>query len=113
MGADVVIAVNLDRHCFDGGWKPGWYSIADNSLSILKHHLALLGASRADVVIDIEFEKIGWYQFTNGRDKIIAGERATEEIVPQLENLLLLQNKPANPVGNAGSSSPEFQESTP
>ncbi len=89
MGAHVVIGVNLDKHHFQGEWKPGWYSVADNSLSILKHHLALLNNSHADVAIDIELERTGWYQFTNGRDKILAGERAAEKMLPRLERILL------------------------
>jgi NTE family protein len=88
-GMDVVIAVNLESHYCRGKWKPGWYSIADNSLSIMRHHLSLLDVLHADIVIDIELEKTPWYQFTGGGHKILAGEKATERILPQLERVLL------------------------
>lgn len=88
-GMDVVVAVNLEKHYCRSKWKPGWYSIADNSLSIMRHHLSLLDALHADIVIDVELERMPWYQFTNGRSKIVAGERATEAILPQLERILL------------------------
>ena len=88
-GVDLVIAVNLERHHCPNKWKPGWYGIADNSLSIMRHHLSKLNASRADIVINVDIENIPWFQFTNGRDKILAGEKATEAILPQLDKLLV------------------------
>jgi len=41
MGADIVIAVNLDKHYCDEERETGWYDIANDSLNILRHHLAL------------------------------------------------------------------------
>ncbi len=88
-GLDVVIAVNLERHNGQSEWKPKWYSIADNSLNIMRHHMSLRDASQADVVIHVDQEKTPWYQFTNGSNKILAGVKATEAILPQLERALL------------------------
>jgi predicted acylesterase/phospholipase RssA len=87
-GVDVVIGVNLESHYCHGEWKPNWYSIADNSFSIMRHHMSVLDASSADVVIDVELEKTLWFQFTNGGSKILAGEKATEAILPRLEKIL-------------------------
>jgi NTE family protein len=88
MGADIVIAVNLDKYCNDENWKPGWYGIANDSLDILRHHLAILNTKSADIVIEMDLGKEYWYEFINGRDKIMAGEEATRRILPQLRKLM-------------------------
>jgi len=88
MGADIVIAVNLDKHYQDEKWEPVWYNIADNSLDILRHHLALSNVATADIVIDINVGENYWYQFINGQDKILTGEKATREILPKLQEIL-------------------------
>jgi NTE family protein len=88
MGADIVIAVNLDKHYYNEKSKHGWYDVANNSLNILRHHLALLNMVNADVAINIDVGKNYWYQFVNGQDKILAGEKATNKILPQLKELI-------------------------
>ena len=88
MGADIIIAVNLDKHYCNEKWSPGWYDIANDSLNILRHHLAFLNTASADIVIEIDVGKSYWYQFVNGKDKILAGEEATERILPQLKALI-------------------------
>jgi NTE family protein len=88
MGANIVIAVNLDKHYYDEQWKPGWYDIANDSLNILRHHLALLNTVNADIVIEINTGKTFWYKFVNGRDKILAGEKATKEMLPKLQKMI-------------------------
>ena len=93
MGADIVIAVNLDKHYCDEKLKPGWYDIANDSLNILRHHLALSNVANADIVIDIDVGKNYWYQFVNGQDKILAGEKAVKEILPQLKELIYQKGK--------------------
>ncbi|HRY62171.1 MAG TPA: patatin-like phospholipase family protein [Candidatus Paceibacterota bacterium] len=93
MGADIVIAVNLDKHYFDENWSPGWYDIANDSLNILRHHLARADVLDADIVIDIDVGKTYWYQFTNGQDKILAGEKAMKELLPKLQEIIHQKNK--------------------
>lgn len=93
MGADIVIAVNLDKHYYDKKWKPGWYDIANNSLNILRHHLALLNIKEADIAIELDLGKNYWYEFVNGRNKILAGEKATNKILPQLKKLMREKRK--------------------
>ncbi|MCK9351930.1 MAG: patatin-like phospholipase family protein [Candidatus Paceibacterota bacterium] len=88
MGADIVIAVNLNKHYCDEDWKPGWYNIADNSLNILQHHLAQFNVRNADLVIDINAGQSSWYDFVNGKDKIAIGEKAAEDILPKLRELI-------------------------
>ncbi len=93
MGANLVIAVNLDKHYYDEEWKPEWYDIANDSLNILRHRLALLNVANADIVIDIDVGKNHWYQFTNGQDKILTGEKAVKEVLPQLKELIYQKSK--------------------
>ncbi|MEI8361244.1 MAG: patatin-like phospholipase family protein [bacterium] len=90
MGADIVIAVNLDRHYHVEKRKFAWYDLANNSLDVLRHNLALANVKNADIVIDIDVGKNYWYQFVNGQDKVLAGEQAALKILPQLD---LLMNK--------------------
>ena len=94
MGADIIIAINLDKHYHDEEWKPGWYNIANGSLNILRHHLALLNVASADMVINIDVGKNNyWYQFINGQDKILTGEKATKEILPRLQEIINQKSK--------------------
>ena len=93
MGADIIIAVNLDKHYYDEEWKPGWYNIANDSLNILRHHLALSNVANADIVIDINVGKNYWYQFTNGQDKILTGEKATKEVLPRLQEIIYQKSR--------------------
>ena len=88
MGADIVIAVNLDQHYYDDAWKPKLYGIANNSLGILRHHLALANTNDADIVLNINIGKNYWYQFTNGGKKIFAGEKAMEDSLEKLQMLI-------------------------
>jgi len=88
MGADIVIAVNLDKHYFDEKWNPGWFDIANDSLNILRHHLALLNTATADVAIEIDAGKSYWYQFVNGQNKILAGEKAMKQMLLKLKELI-------------------------
>ena len=93
MGADIVIAVNLDKHYYDKKYKPGWYNIANDSLNIMRHHLARLNVEKADIVIDINVGKSSWYQFVNGQEKILAGEESTKIILPHLKEIICQKSK--------------------
>lgn len=93
MGADIVIAVNLDKHYYDKHWSPSWYDIANDSLNILRHHLALLNTASADIVIDINAGKNYWYQFVNGQDKILAGKEAMKEQLTKLQEMIYQKSK--------------------
>jgi len=94
MGADIVIAVNLDKHYCDEEYKPGWYDIINDSLNILRHHLALSNVANADMVINIDVGKNNyWYQFINGQDKILTGEKAVKEILPKLQEMICQKSR--------------------
>jgi len=87
MGADLIIAVNLDKHYYDEEWNPGWYDVMNDSLSILRHHLAISNTSTADMIIDVHINT-HWYQFVNGQNIISAGEEAMKKALPQLKELI-------------------------
>jgi Zn-dependent alcohol dehydrogenase len=78
--AEPVIAVDLGKHQYDETRKPGFCDIANDSLSIMQHQLALRDTASADMVIDIKAEGESWYDFANARSKIQAwgrgGQRA-------------------------------------
>ena len=94
MGADVVIAVNLDANYFAGAGASGknnafgFYKIADNSINLLRHHLAQWNVKDADIVIDPHLGNISWSKFFDGKDIIAAGERAAKKALPRLRKLL-------------------------
>lgn len=88
MGADIVVAVNLDAHYFTNGENEdsdfGFYRIADNSISLLRHHLAYWNVKNADLVIAPQVSRAHWGKFLDGKDIILAGEEATKRALPQL-----------------------------
>lgn len=96
MGADIVIAVNLDKHYYNEKKKPAWYTVAYDSLNILRYHLALQNVEDADIVIDIDThtsDVFDFFNFVDGAEKIAIGEKATEEIISQLEGVIAEQMK--------------------
>jgi len=54
----------------------------------LRHHLALLNTATADVAIEIDAGKSYWYQFVNGQNKILAGEKAMKQMLLKLKELI-------------------------
>jgi len=92
MGADFVIAVNLDADYFaDKNNKNdtfGFYKIADNSINLLRHHLARWNVKGADVVISPRVGNANWSNFWDGKDIILAGKRTTKKALPQLKKMV-------------------------
>jgi NTE family protein len=88
MGADIVIAVNLNKYYCDKKPKSNWYDITNNSLNILRYHLASSNISNADVVIEINVGKNSWYRFDSGQDKIVTGEKATKMVLSKLQEVI-------------------------
>jgi len=97
MGADIVIAVNLDTVFVEKERsKPlGLTQIPLHSINILRHNLALHSTKTADIVISphgiYQMGLIGWDYFVDtekAKSVIQAGEEATEEIIPALQSLI-------------------------
>lgn len=90
MGADVVIAVNLDSYYYVEKWRSDLSSVAHNSLKIMSRHLADFDCLDADVVIDINAGDVRWFEFTHGQRKIELGEIAMEKALPRLQKILMI-----------------------
>lgn len=108
MGADIVIAVNLDNVYVERVLEslPSLSKIPLHSISILRHNLALHSASKADIVIaPKDVYHIGLlgldYVFSNEKaiTVIQAGEEAAREHMPILQELLLQKQKEQTRVG--------------
>ena len=92
MGAELIIAVNLDADYFtDGNNKNtafSFYKIANNSINLLRHHLASSNVKDADIVISPKNGNVRWHRFLDGKKIILSGEEATKIILPQLKELI-------------------------
>lgn len=95
MGADLVIAVNLNGDYFNKhkSNKFGFYKIYENSSKILLQNLAYQNATRADVVINPQVGNARWSNLLNGEDIILAGENIAREMMPQLKKLIEKKSK--------------------
>jgi NTE family protein len=99
MGADIVIAVNLDNsYIEDHESNDTGLSLAEiplYSVNILRYHLALHSAKTADLIIipNVYLRGIiGWNDFfdtARAKEIIKVGEEATEKIIPDLQKLIL------------------------
>ncbi len=92
MGADIIIAVNLDGDCFackgSGKSRFNLAKIARYSVDIMRYHLASLNIKGADIVISPKTGNIELLEFLEGKKAIKAGEEATALILPRLKELL-------------------------
>jgi len=96
MGAELVIAINLDANYFTNNNNQninfGFYKIANNSINLLRHHLASWNVKEADIIVEPKLGiKVGityWNKFLDGKNIILAGESAMKEKLPQLQKLI-------------------------
>ena len=90
MGADIVIAVNLDADYFSDTKDSsfGFYKVADSSIKILRYHLASSNIRDADIVINPKIGKVGWNKFIDSKSVILAGEEAMQLSILQLKELI-------------------------
>lgn len=88
MGADLVIAVDLDRYSPCKAGKLGLYKVAENSLNIVRHHLTLCNLQTADLVIKPETNGTRWHRFLDGKDLITAGEEAATKKMAELKKMI-------------------------
>ncbi len=104
LGADIVIAVNLDKLAYEEETVkiPALHSIPWNAVNILRHHLALESVKSADFVITPNIAHrgfIGWNHFFNEdkvRNLIKLGEIAATEIYPQIKSRMEKNKGPKN-----------------
>ncbi len=95
MGADIVIAVNLDTVYTEKGILPTLTKTPMHSINILRHNLALQSTKTADIIISprgiYQIGLVGWdYFFDTEKTKhvIHEGEKATEEVIQQIEEAM-------------------------
>jgi NTE family protein len=107
MGADIVVAVNLDSNFIENPEDKGkiisFSRIPVHSINILRYHLALHSAKTADFVLEPKVYIggiIGWKDFfdTNRvKEMIKKGEEEAEKIIPSLKKLILNEQKKVLP----------------
>ena len=91
MGADLVIAVNLDTTFFSLSSSSQRFTIVGllrNSVNLLRYHLAKENVKEADIVINPEAPDVPWTRLNEGKKMIALGEEATEKVIPLLKKLL-------------------------
>lgn len=95
MGADIVIAVDLDFDYSANGPNKNFnfYKIAVNSINLLRHHLAAKNVVGADVVINPLVGNFSWHQFVDGKKLIAIGETAAKKALPQLKKIINSKSK--------------------
>jgi len=94
MGADLVVAVNLEASYFnnyDNNNKSyGFYRVANTSIKVLRHRLSYLNAREADIVVSPEIGEVGWGKVVgdSGRAVIAEGEETMRKLMPRLKDLI-------------------------
>jgi NTE family protein len=93
MGAEIVIAVNLDGVYFSGDNSKN--SVAGSTLSILKnsylalrYNLAKKEVREAEVVIEPIMKYVSSFNFSGTKEMIAAGEEAVEREIGRIKKLL-------------------------
>lgn len=99
MGADVVIAVDISARPRGGSTK-SFFSLFDQSISIMNVIALSQELKLADVIIRPEVHHIGSAAFDARHEAIQAGEKAASEALPAIRNILaqklqLLSNHPS------------------
>lgn len=94
MGAELVIAVNLDGVYFEdektknGSNNHNILSVLRNSLFLLRYHLAKKEIKEAEVVIEPDIPYIMDLDFVHQEKIIEGGYRATEEMIEKIKGLI-------------------------
>lgn len=94
MGADIVIAVDLDncyvtpKNYMKNVDKASMTQIAERALDIMSYSLAKENTKNADIIIAPDVFDVGWRRFVNGGDIILEGEIATKKILPEIIKLI-------------------------
>ena len=90
MGANFVIAINIDNEGLVNNRNKNlsFYRIADTSINIMRYHLSLLEAEKADVIISPNVGAKGWNYFLHPQEIILAGEKAVQQSIPIIKKKL-------------------------
>lgn len=102
MGADITIAVNLDKIFIENQIVslPPLIRVPMHAITILRHNLALNAVSKADIIISphnkLRVGLIGWNNLFNKERAlqiIKEGEKATDKIIPEIEEKIMTYQK--------------------
>jgi NTE family protein len=93
MGADVVIAVNLDGVYFSerkdkDDFSGSTIGVLKNSYFALRYNLSKKEVAGAEIVIEPQLKNIGEFNFVGSTDGIIVGEEATDREIQRIKKLL-------------------------
>ncbi len=97
MGADIVLAVNLNNERTDTVPRPlrrnlGFIEVAARSMATMRLHLAELSVAEADIVIEPNLSSFGsitkYFAKETSLEAMEIGEREAEKIIPELLRLL-------------------------
>ncbi len=97
MGADIVIAVNLNKHYSDLKINEGvnLFSVARHSFSIMMHNIANYEVQQADLIVTPHVDSIHWKTLLKEDDKkrgIMCGEQAMLQELSSLKILVESQS---------------------
>ena len=107
MGADIILAVNLDHVYVENPLTsiPPLSQIPMHAINILRHNLALYSIKTADIIITpqnkLHVGLVGWKNIFNNEKAlqiIQEGEDATDRMIPQIEKQIELFQKKQSPV---------------
>lgn len=87
MGADIVIAVDISSD-MDASLPEGTIDTILQSIDIMYAKMSNLQLSRADVVIRPKVGRIGSSDFDKRNEAILEGERAAQEALPAIREIL-------------------------
>jgi NTE family protein len=88
LGADVVIAVDVSQPVNEVKTFENVVDIIFRSNSILSHQYKQMLLDYADVVIQPNVGEVHWSEFRNVKPMVAEGERATEQMLPKIRQLL-------------------------
>lgn len=92
MGAEVIVAVNLDGVYFSGSNNSNssgsTIDVLKDSYFALRYNLAKKEVASADIVIEPTMKYIEDFDFVRGKEAIAAGERAAEKEMEKIKKLV-------------------------
>lgn len=89
MGADIVIAVNLNNESIiRDNKKINSISMTQTIIDLFSYNLSIEKVKEADIVINPKTTNVSWLKFAGGIDLIQKGEEATLEVLPEIKKLV-------------------------
>lgn len=92
MGADIVIAVNLEKHyyCNEFPGKLNFLNVAKNSFSIMMHNIANYEVPTADILVEPDVDRIFWKSLLETNNKLKGIEAGALAMEKQMVSLRIV-----------------------